>query len=464
MRKKKIDMLHGPLLSGIIQYTIPIILSSVLQLLFNAADLMVVGQFCGSISVGAVSSTGAITNLIVNLFVGLSVGAGVCVAHALGSKQDEIVHRTVHTAVPVALISGVLLTVVGVALSRKLLQMMSTPANVLPLSTQYMTIYFSGITFTVLYNFCASILRAAGDTKGPLLYLSVAGVINVILNLVFVIAFKMNVAGVALATIISQAVSAVLVLRALMRRTDACKLHLKKMKIYKDQLGKMVRIGLPAGVQGCMFSISNVIIQSSVNSFGSETLIAGNGAAGNIEGFVYASLNAFHQSAVNFIGQNAGAHQFQRIRKIFRACLGCVVVTGISLGLLAWLAGPGLLTFYISDSQEAIAYGSTRLFYTCLPYFMCGLMDVATGALRGLGDSFLPMVVTVLGVCGLRIGWVYTVFQIPQFHTPQCLYLSYLISWTLTFLIQFALYHRVLRKKEEQCDINQSRQAEAAMA
>lgn len=454
MKNKDIDMLHGPLLSGIIQYTIPIILSSVLQLLFNAADLIVVGQFCGSISVGAVSSTGAITNLIINLFVGLSVGAGVCVAHALGSRQDEIVHRTVHTAVPVALISGLLLTVVGVALSRKLLQMMSTPANVLPLSTQYMTIYFSGITFTVLYNFCASILRAAGDTKGPLLYLSIAGVINVILNLVFVIVLRMNVAGVALATILSQAVSAALVLRALMRRTDACKLQLNRMKIYKEQLSKIVCIGLPAGIQGCMFSVSNVIIQSSVNGFGSETLIAGNGAAGNIEGFVYTSLNAFHQSAVNFIGQNAGAHQFQRIRKIFRACLGCVVVTGISLGVLAWLAGPSLLSFYLSDSQEAIAYGTTRLFYTCLPYFICGLMDVATGALRGLGDSFLPMVVTVLGVCGLRIGWVCTVFQIPQYHTPQCLYLSYLISWTLTFVIQFVLYHSVLRKRERQAGIH----------
>ncbi len=455
MKSKNVDMLHGPLLSGIIQYTIPIILSSVLQLLFNAADLMVVGQFCGSISVGAVSSTGAITNLIVNLFVGLSVGAGVCIAHGLGSRQDEVVHRTVHTAVPVALISGLILTVVGVTFSGKLLRMMNTPENVLPLSTLYMTIYFSGITFTVLYNFCASILRAAGDTKGPLLYLTIAGVINVILNLLFVKVFGLNVAGVALATIISQAVSAVLVLLALMRRSDSCKLHLKKMRIYKEQLGKMVRIGLPAGVQGCMFSISNVIIQSSVNSFGSETLIAGNGAAGNIEGFVYTSLNAFHQTAVNFIGQNAGAHQFKRIRKVFLTCLACVTVTGITLGLLAYLAGPSLLTFYISDSQEAIAYGATRLGYICIPYFICGLMDVATGALRGLGNSFLPMVVTVLGVCGLRIGWIYTVFQMPRYHTPQCLYLSYIISWTLTFLVQFVLYHVVLHKREQKVGISE---------
>lgn len=439
--------------SGIIQYTIPIILSSVLQLLFNAADLVVVGQFCGSISVGAVSATGAITNLIINLFVGLSIGAGVCVAHGLGARRDDEVFHTVHTAIPVALISGVILTVIGVCFAKPLLELMSTPEDVLPLSSLYMTIYFAGITFTILYNFASSILRAAGDTKGPLIYLTIAGVINVILNLVFVIVFDMNVAGVALATIIAQAISAFLVVRALLHRTDACKLHFNKLRIYKAQVLKMIQIGLPAGIQGAMFSISNVIIQSSVNGFGSATLVAGNGAAGNIEGFVYMALNGFSQTAVNYVGQNAGAQQYDRIRKIFRTCVVCVTTVGLTLGPLVYFAGPALLKFYIPDSQEAIAYGVTRLAYVCLPYFMCGLMDLATGALRGLGTSFIPMIVTILGVCGLRIAWVYTIFQMPQFHTPQCLYLSYIVSWTLTFLVQFVLLEVVLKKKERQAQL-----------
>lgn len=448
MKSRQTDMLQGSLYSGIIQYTIPIILSSVLQLLFNAADLVVVGQFCGSISVGAVSATSAITNLIINLFVGLSVGAGVCVAHGLGGRKEEEVHRTVHTAIPVALISGIFLTAVGIAFAKPLLQMMSTPEDVLPLSSLYMTIYFAGITFTILYNFASSILRAAGDTKGPLIYLSVAGVVNVILNLVFVIGFNMNVAGVALATIIAQAISAVLVVRALMRRTDSCKLHLNKLKIHKRQLMKMIEIGIPAGVQGSLFSVSNVIIQSAVNSFGSATVVAGNGAAGNIEGFVYTALNAFSQTAVNYVGQNVGAMQFDRIKKIFRSCLVCVGVVGLTLGPVVYLAAPYLLRFYISDSPEAIAYGVLRMGFICLPYFVCGLMDVTTGALRGLGSSFVPMVVTILGVCVLRVAWVYTIFQIPQYHTPQCLYLSYLVSWTLTFAVQYVLFKVVLKKKE----------------
>ena len=448
--KGSTNMLQGPLYRGIIGYTIPIILSSVLQLLFNAADLVVVGQFCGSVSVGAVSATGSITNLIVNLFVGLSVGAGVCVAHGLGSRSSQQVHRTIHTAIPVALASGVLLTAIGVPLAKPLLEMMDTPRDVLPLSVMYMRIYFSGITFTVLYNFASSILRAAGDTKSPLLYLTIAGVLNVALNLVFVTVFHMNVAGVALATIISQGVSAGLVIRALMRRQDDCHLQLNRLKIHKEQLVKMVRIGLPAGVQGSLFSISNVIIQSSINSFDSAALVAGNGAATNIEGFVYTALNAFSQTAVNYVGQNAGAMQYQRIRKICRACLVCVGITGLTLGPLTFLAGPSLLSFYITDSAEAIAWGVTRMSYICLFYCLCGLMDVTTGALRGLGSSFVPMVVTVMGVCVLRILWVYTVFQIPQYHTPNCLYLSYLVSWTLTFLVQLPMLGYILRKRERQ--------------
>ena len=439
------SMLEGPLFSGIVRYTIPIILTSLLQLLFNAADLVVVGQFCGSLSLAAVGATGSITSLMVNFFIGLSVGAGVTVAHSLGSREDEMVHRTVHTALPVSLISGLLLTVFGIAFSRTFLNMMGTPDTVLPLSALYMQIYFGGVTFTMIYNFCAAILRAAGDTKSPLVYLTIAGVINVILNVFFVRALHMNVAGVALATVVSQAISAVLVVLALMRRRDVCRLELKKIKIYTAPLRKIIRIGLPAGIQSSLFSISNVLIQSSVNSFG-DIFMSGNAAASNLEGFVYVSLNAFQQTAVNFIGQNAGARQWKRIAKTFRICLACVTVLGLALGSLMYAMGPGLLSIYITDSQEAIGYGMVRLGYICLPYFLCGLMDVATGALRGLGASFIPMLICVLGVCGLRIGWIYTIFQAPGFHTPQCLYISYAISWAVTFLCELVAMLHVYRK------------------
>ena len=445
MKKTARSMIQGPLLPGIILYTIPIILTSLLQLLFNAADLIVVGRFCGSVSVAAVGATGSITNLMVNFFIGLSVGAGVTVAHGLGSREEEMVRNTVHTALPMALVSGAALTVVGVLFSGKFLTLMGTPDTVLPLSTTYMRIYFAGITFTMVYNFCAAILRAAGDTKSPLVFLTFAGVVNVVLNLIFVIVFHMNVAGVALATTISQGISAVLVVRALMKRTDACKLELKQMRFHKLQLNKMLRIGLPAGIQSSLFSISNVLIQSSVNSFG-DIFMSGNAAAANIEGFVYVSLNAFHQTAVNFIGQNAGAKQYKRVYKTLWICLGCVTVTGLVLGSLGYTFGPQLLSLYITDSQEAISYGMIRLSFICLPYFICGLMDVSTGALRGMGASFAPMLISVLGVCGIRIGWIYTIFQIPRFHTPQCLYFSYVISWAITFLCQMVAFVVVYKK------------------
>lgn len=451
MRRDNQKMLQGPLLKNIIFYTVPIILTSWLQLLFNAADLVVVGQFDGSHSLAAVGATGAITNLIVNLFIGLSVGAGVSVAHGLGSGDDEVVHRTIHTAIPAAIISGLFLTVVGVSLSKTFLTWMDTPENILPLSTVYMQIYFGGMTFNMVYNFAASILRAAGDTQSPLKFLSIAGVINVVLNLVFVTVFHMNVAGVALATSISQGVSAVLVVRTLMRRTDVCRLEPKKMRIYKPQLMKMIRIGLPAGVQGSMFSISNVMIQSSINSFG-DIVMSGNTAAGNIEGFVFTAMNAFHQTAVNFTGQNVGARQYDRVKRILFTCLGCVTVTGIVLGTALYVFGPQLLSIYITDSQEAIGYGLIRMSYICAVYFLCGLMDVSTGALRGMGASTVPMIISVLGVCGIRLLWIGTIFQMPQFHTPDCLYLSYGVSWVVTFLAQFAAFWWVYSQHTKQAE------------
>ena len=446
MKKRNQDMLQAPLISGILFYTIPIILTSVLQLLFNAADLVIVGRFCGSISVAAVGATGAITNLIVNLFMGLSIGAGVTVAHAIGSREEGATHRTVHTALPVALVSGIVISVIGVFLAPTFLTLMGTPENVLPLSSVYMRIYFSGMVFTMVYNFCASILRAAGDTKSPLIFLTIAGVINVALNVVFVTALHMNVAGVALATIISQAFSAVMVVITLMRRSDACKLELKKLRFYRPQLVKMVRIGLPAGIQSSLFSISNVLIQSSINSFG-DVLMSGNAAANNLEGFLYVTLNAFHQTAVNYIGQNAGARQYRRVLKIITLCLIYVIVFGLVGGGLLCAFGPQLLGIYITDSAEALAYGELRLMYLAIPYFLCGMMDISTAALRGMGESVIPMIISILGVCGIRVGWVCTIFQIEAFHTPQSLYLSYPISWVIVFVCQMIAFRKVFRKQ-----------------
>lgn len=445
--KRSTNMLTAPLWSSLITYTIPIMLTGLLQLLFNAADLVIVGRFSGSINVAAVSATGSITNLIVNLFIGLSVGVGVAVAHGIGGNQSWEVHRTVHTAVPTALIGGVLLSIVGVCFSEKFLIMMNTPVNVLPLSAKYMRIYFCGMTFTMVYNFCASILRAAGDTKSPLVFLTIAGVINVLLNVLFVVVFHMTVDGVALATIISQAISAFLVVIALIRRTDACHLSLNKMRFYKAPLLKIVRIGLPAGIQSSLFAISNVIVQSSINSFNSDALMSGNGAAANIEGFVFVLMNSFHQTAVNFIGQNMGAHQYKRIRKIFALCILYVSIAGFAAGFSVWKFGEELLGIYITDSPSAIVHGLIRFNYIALPYFVCGLMDVSTGALRGLGASITPMFISVMGVCGIRILWIYTVFQIPQYHSPKCLYLSYLISWLVTFVCQTAAFIHIYRKR-----------------
>lgn len=448
---KQKDLLHGPLLPNIISYTVPIILTSVLQLLFNAADLVVVGRFRGSASVGAVGATTSLTMLIINLFMGISVGAGVCVAHAIGGRQEKTLHRIVHTALPTALISGIVLTVVGITFCEDFLLWMDTPTYLLPLSSLYMKIYFGGMAFTMVYNFSSAILRAAGDTKSPLLFLSLSGIINVGLNLLFVTAFDMNVEGVALATVISQAISATLVVIALMRRKDGCRLSLRKLHIYPSQLLRILRIGLPAGIQSSLFSISNVIIQSSINSFG-DVVVAGNAAAANLDGFLYVAINAFSQTAMTFTGQHVGAGLYPRIKKILWRCCLCATCTGMIGGVLLYIFRQPLLGIYITDSPEAIAYGSIRFLYIALPYFICGLMDVVTGSLRGMGAALAPMIISVLGVCGVRIGWVMTVFRLPQFHTLAALYFSYPISWIVTFMIQmvaFVIFYRKLCRKSD---------------
>ncbi len=438
-------MCEGPLLKKIILYALPVIFTGVLQLLFNAADLVIVGRFAGSLSVAAVGATGSIINLIVNLFIGLSVGAGVMVAQGIGAGSYEDVHKTVHTALPAAVIGGLGLTAVGVSCARLFLTWMGTQPDVIDGAVTYMRIYFCGMAASMVYNFGASILRAAGDIRSPLIFLSAAGVLNVALNLVFVIALHMGVAGVALATVASQAVSAALVTAALARRDDMCRLFFRDLRISGRHLKQMVRIGLPAGIQGAMFSISNVLIQSSVNSFGSVAM-SGSAASGNIEGFVYISMNGFQQTATNFTGQNYGARQYRRIRRITGICLLSVAVTGIVLGALCYVFGRTLLGIYITDSPEAIEFGVLRMGYIALPYFLDGLMEVMTGTLRGMGRSALPMAVTVAGVCVFRVVWIFTVFSAPQYHTPGVLFMSYPISWTVTFAVELIAYLVLMRK------------------
>lgn len=439
-----IDMCNGSILPKLLRFAIPLMCSSILQLLFNAADVVVVGQFCGDNSLAAVGSTTSLINLLTNLFIGLSVGANVLVARYYGAKEKKHLHEVVHTAVALSLISGVILTIFGVVFTRQILVWMQTPTDVLDLATTYLRIYFAGMTATMLYNFCSSILRAVGDTKRPLYYLLFAGIINVALNLFFIIVCDLNVAGVGLATVISQFISAALIVRCLVREQAPYRLFIKNIHLYTKYVGKILQIGLPAGLQGTVFSLSNVVIQSSINSFGS-VVMAGNAAAGSVEGFVYMGMNAFHQAAVSFVSQNVGAGRFDRINKIAVRTMLCVFVTGLLMGNLAVLFGEQLLGFY-SNEVDVIAVGMVRLRIVCGVYFLCGMMDVMVGVLRGLGYSVMPMIVSLVGACGLRLLWIFTIFQIDAYHTPLMLYLSYPVTWTITVLVHVICFF-VVRKR-----------------
>lgn len=439
-------MIHGPLLGKILLFTLPLMASSILQLLFNAADIIVVGRYAGSDALAAVGSTGALINLLTNMFIGFSVGANVLVARYYGAGKPDEVSETVHTSVMLSIIGGVLLAVIGIIFASPLLELMGTPKNVLPLAALYVRIYFAGMPVILLYNYGSAILRAIGDTKRPLYYLAIAGVLNIILNLILVIVFEMSVAGVALATIISQTLSAVLVIRCLMHTEGGCHLDLHQLKIHTNKLWKILQLGLPAGLQGSIFSLSNVLIQSSVNSFGAIAM-AGNSAAANIEGFTYVAMNSFYQAAITFVSQNMGAMEFRRIRKIAWQCLACVTVTGALLGNLSFFFGHQLLGIY-SDEAEVIRYGIYRLEVIGTTYFLCGIMDVCVGCLRGIGYSFLPMVVSLLGACGFRILWIFTVFK--GHHDLHTLYISYPISWAITASVHMIcfliLYRRMVKK------------------
>jgi len=448
----EMDMTVGALLPKVLLFSLPLIASGILQLLFNAADMVVVGSFAHQNqkeALAAIGSTGSLINLMVNVFMGLSVGGSVCVARAYGAGDHMQVHKGVHTSITLAGLSGLLVAMIGIIFCRPLLQMMGNPE--LDLATTYMRIYFLGMPFNMLYNFGAAILRAVGDTRRPLFYLLIAGVVNVILNYVMVAWCGMDVAGVAIATVASQIISAVLVLVCLMRSDSSIKLDLKSLHIYKEQLGRILQVGLPAGLQGSLFSISNVLIQSSVNSFGTIA-VAGNSVAGNLEGFVYTSMNAVHQAALTFASQNLGAGKIRRVRRSLWVCIGTVTVIGLTMGNLFFLFGRPLLSLYNNDPtpdpatmMTVIDYGMKRLSYMLPLYCLCGLMDVAVGSLRGVGYSIMPMIVSLTGACLFRVVWIMTVFRANP--TLDTLYISYVISWALTFGVHMLCYAFVARPK-----------------
>lgn len=442
----EINMCEGPLFGKMLIFTIPLMCSGILQLLFNAADTIVVGRYAGKEALAAVGSTSSLINLLVNLFMGLSVGANILVSRYYGAKKEEEIRETVHTSITVAALAGVVLAVVGNIFAKPLLVLMGSPEDVVELAAIYVKIYFAGMPMTLVYNYGAAILRAIGDTKRPLYYLSAAGVVNVILNLIFVIGLDMSVAGVALATVIAQCVSAILLIRCMCKMEGSCRLELKKLGINMEKAWLLLRHGLPAGLQGSVFSFSNVLIQSSINSFGSIAM-AGSSAAANIEGFVYVAMNSFQQTALCFTSQNLGGGKYERISKVLRNSLLMVAFVGLVMGGGCYLFGKELLGIYSSESA-VISYGLVRLKWIGRLYFLCGLMDVMVGMLRGLGYAVVPMLVSIIGACGFRILWIATIFA--KFHSLDVLYSSYAVSWILTggtHLICFIIVWRNLKKK-----------------
>lgn len=442
-QEEAMDMLHGPLAGKILKFTLPIMLSGILQLLFNATDIIVVGRFVGSNALAAVGSTGSLINLLVNLLVGLSVGAAVAVGYYFGAGRPDQVKETIHTAIAISLAGGVLFAVIGLVLSPVLLRWMDTPEKILDQADLYLRIYFLGVPAMAAYNFGSAILRAMGDTKHPLYYLSTAGVINVFLDLFLVIVFHLDVAGVAIATVTAQVVSAFLTLLYLTKLDPKLSLEWRKIRIAKSKLLRILRVGLPAGIQSTIFSFSNVMIQSSINSFG-ELAVAGNSASSNIEGFVYNAMNSFYQSAQTFTSQNVGGRKYERINRVFLNCALMVTATGLILGLGVFHFGPQLLSIYLPGNDAAIAQGMKRMSVIATTYFFCGLMDVISGELRGMGESMLPMIVSLAGSCLLRIVWIATVFA--AFRSLTVLYLSYPVSWILTASVHLICYFKVKKR------------------
>lgn len=440
--KYEIDMCNGSILDKLISFSIPLMLSGILQLLFNAVDIIVVGRFTGSEALAAVGSTTALINVFVNFFIGISLGSNVLAARFYAAGKDKEMSETVHTAITLALISGIVMGIVGVVSAKGALQLMDTPDNVLDLSTLYMRIYFVGMPFFMLYNYGAAILRAVGDTKRPLMFLIVSGATNVVLNLILVIRFHLGVAGVAIATVISQGISCVLVLRCLYYSEGSYQLRFPKLGMKARYVKQIFQVGVPAGIQSTIINFSNVLLQSSVNSFGSVAM-AGYTAANNILGFLYVSVNSITQACMSFTSQNYGVRKFKRMDRILLECLGLTVTVSLIFGGGSYLFGSELMHIY-TKSADVVACGTDIMLYTTVTYFLCGIMDLFPGALRGMGHSAVPMILSVVGTVGTRIVWIYWVF--PQHRALDFLFISYPVSWILTIVMQVICFYFVRKR------------------
>lgn len=445
----EMDLSSGSLVKKILIYSLPLMLSGMLQLFYNAADLIIAGQYVGETALAAIGSTGSLTSLITNLFIGLSAGVSVSVAQYYGARDDKNVSQVVHTAILISGILGVIASIIGLFLAKPMLVLMDTPDDVIEYSTLYMRIIFSGMIASMVFNFGSAILRAVGETRKPLIFLTISGTVNVILNIFLVTQINLGVAGVAIATVVSQFISAFLVIRTLMRHNGSCRLYLGSLHIYKDKSYRILRIGIPAGIQSTVFSISNTLVQSSVNSFG-KLVMAGNAASANIEGFLYTACNSFYHASLAFTGQNYGAKKHDRIGKSLGLCVLFASITGTVLGTLATVFGRELLGLYAPGNVEAIEYGMIRLSILGLTYFLCGTMDVFAGALRGFGLSILPMTVSIAGICGIRIVWIYTFFAMNR--TLETLYIVYPLSWAVVALIHFICFLFVKKKLTSNTD------------
>lgn len=450
--KKRVDMrdlTKGPILSQILMFALPLIATSVLQLMFNTADIVVVGRFGGETpeecanALAAVGSCGSLINLIITLFMGLAVGAGVCVAHDMGAKHYKDVTKVVHTAVLAASVCGVFVAVFGFLMTPTFLAWMGTNEAVMDQAILYMRAYFCGVPASMIYNYCAAMLRSTGDTVRPLTFLSVSGVVNVGLNLVMVLVFHLGAMGVGIATAASNWTSCILILLFMLRTDGPCHLELSKLRIDKKKLKKIIFLGLPAGIQGSLFSVSNVLIQSSMNSLG-EIVVAGNTAAANLEGYVYATQNALYQTALTFVGQNVGARKYERLKKCVLWCVLVVTLVGLFFGTGMYLFGHQLLGIFAPGNEVVIAAGLKKLSITCVTHFLCGIMEVGCGIMRGLGKSICPMIVSLIGSCALRVVWVYTAFAL--YPTAETLYISYPVTWILTASAHYIFCFINLRK------------------
>lgn len=440
--KFEIDMCNGPIMSKLISFSVPLILSGMLQLMFNAVDIIVVGQFSGSTSLAAVGSTTALINVFVNLFMGISLGANVVSARCYAMGRREEMSKTVHTAITIALVSGIIMAVIGVIFAKGALLLMGTPENVINLSTLYMRIYFLGMPFFMLYNYGAAILRAVGDTKRPLIFLVISGCINAGINMLLVIVFDMGVAGVAIGTVISQFVSCALVINCLYRTKSSYQLRFSKLKIEKDYMIEIFQVGVPAGIQSTVINFSNALLQSSVNSFGSVAM-AGYTAANNVLGFLYVSVNSITQACMSFTSQNYAVGKHKRMDRVLIDCIVLSISVALILGGGAYLFGTYILNIYTSDA-DVIKCGLEILSITTVPYFFCGIMDLFPGALRGMGYSTIPMILSIIGTVGIRILWIFVFF--PMHRSLYFLFISYPGSWIATIVMQVICYMLVRKK------------------